>query len=170
MQALTQGDFFKLMTFVMLLCVRNTVCNCFPPIGAHIAFLRECFAGCGIRSSYVCISRCPHPFLWGCAPYPLLCIWAPFVTHALQAAVTYYRSSHCNPDRMLRRVRDRKSVRLHKPLPAPDLWGLRPQTPVCDIQAPVVTHPLQAVVTCYHNKRSYSKNFHFCKVFRVESL
>ena len=26
---------------------------------------------------------------------------------------------------------------------------LRAQTPICDIRAPIVTHPLQAAVTCF---------------------
>ncbi len=42
----------------------------------------------------------------------------------------YYRSSHCIPKGVLRRVRDQKSVRLQKPLPAPVFMGLRPIPPL----------------------------------------
>ncbi len=65
---------------------------------------------------------------YGAAPHtPLSCICAPVMTHPLQAAVIFSGSSHCIPEGMLRRVRDRKSVRLQKPLSAPGFMGLRPK-------------------------------------------
>ena len=45
-------------------------------------------------------------------------------------SISYYRSLHCIPKGVLRRVRDRKSVRLQKPLPAPVFMGLRPKPPL----------------------------------------
>ncbi len=68
--------------FSIVLEIMRKIRSCFTAIGAHFAFLRECFARRGIMSSCVNINRCPRQFFWGFAPNPTLVQGSFFDTHA----------------------------------------------------------------------------------------